>query len=157
MSQPTSLRPIQHEDEALLFEIYASTRTDEMALLDWSDAQKEAFMRMQFNAQHQHYQKTFPDARFDIILSGDRPIGRLYVHRRPDELHIVDIALLPEHRNQGVGSSLLKGLLAEARDAGKPVRIHVERNNPALHLYERLGFNRIGDTGIYFLMEWSSA
>ncbi len=157
MSLPTSLRPIQPEDETLLFEIYASTRTEELALLDWSDAQKEAFLRMQFAAQHQHYQNAFPDARFDIILSGERPIGRLYVHRRPDELHIVDIALLPEHRNQGVGSSLLKELLAEARDAGKRVRIHVERNNPALHLYERLGFNRIGDTGIYFLMEWSSA
>ncbi len=156
MSQPTSLRPIQPEDEALLFEIYAGTRTEEMALLDWSDAEKEAFLRMQFAAQSQHYRKAFPDARFDIILSSERPIGRLYVHRGPDELHIVDIALLPEHRNRGVGSSLLNGLLAEARDAGKPVRIHVERNNPALHLYERFGFPRIGDTGIYFLMEWSS-
>ena len=155
MSLQTSLRPVQPEDEALLFEIYAGTRTEEMALLDWSDAEKEAFLRMQFNAQHQHYQKAFPDARFDIILSGDRPIGRLYVHRRPDELHIVDIALLPGHRNQGVGSSLLKELLAEAQEAGNPVRIHVERNNPALHLYKRLGFTRIADAGIYLLMEWS--
>ncbi len=156
MSLPTSLRPIQAEDEALLFEIYASTRTEEMALVDWSDAQKEAFLRMQFAAQHQHYQNVFPDARFDIILSDDRPIGRLYVDRRPDEIRIVDIALLPEARNQGVGSSLVKELLAEARDAGKPVRIHVECNNPALRLYERLSFSRTGETGIYFLMEWPS-
>ena len=156
MSPPTSLRPVQAEDEALLFEIYASTRTEEMALVDWSDAQKEAFLRMQFAAQHQHYQNVFPDARFDIILSDDRPIGRLYVDRRPDEIRIVDIALLPEARNQGVGSSLVKELLAEARDAGKPVRIHVERNNPALRLYERLGFARTGETGIYLLMEWPS-
>ncbi len=156
MSLPTSLRPIKAEDEALLFEIYASTRTEEMALVNWSDAQKEAFLRMQFAAQHQHYQNAFPDARFDIILSEGRPIGRLYVDRRPDEIRIVDIALLPHGRNQGVGSSLLKELLAEARDAGKPVRIHVEHNNPALRLYERLGFLRIGDTGIYFLMEWPS-
>ena len=156
MSLPTSLRPIQAEDEALLFEIYASTRTEEMALVDWSDAQKEAFLRMQFAAQHQHYQKAFPDARFDIILSGDQPIGRLYVHRRPDELHIIDITLLPEHRNQGVGSSLLKELLAEAQEAGNPVRIHVEHNNPALQLYKRLGFTEIATTGVYLLMEWSS-
>jgi len=154
MSRPYSLRPVQAEDEPLLFEIYASTRTEEMDLLAWDESQKEAFLRMQFAAQHQHYRKAFAEGRFDIVLSGERPIGRLYVARGPDEIRIVDIALLPEGRNQGIGSSLLKEILAEAREAGKPVRIHVERNNPALRLYERLGFSRIGDTGVYFLMEW---
>jgi len=156
MSPPTSLRPIQADDEALLFEIYAGTRAEEMELVPWSGSQKDAFLRMQFAAQHQHYQKVFAGASFDIILQGERPVGRLYVHRAPDEIRILDIALLPEDRNQGLGSSLLKELLAEARDAGKPVRIHVECNNPALRLYERLGFSRIGDTGVYFHMEWPS-
>lgn len=88
------------------------------------------------------------------MLSHDRPIGRLYVDRRADEIRVVDIALLPEHRRQGIGSALLENILAEAAAAHKPVRIHVEKFNPALRLYQRLGFHQVRDTGVYFLMEW---
>jgi ribosomal protein S18 acetylase RimI-like enzyme len=121
--------------------------------LGWDEAQKGAFLRMQHSAQHRYYRDQFPNADFQIILEGDCPIGRLHVHRREDEIHIIDIALLPEHRRRGIGSALLRDILTEADQAGKPVRIHVEQCNPALHLYERLGFVKIGDTGVYFLME----
>ena len=153
MSVPYTLRPIRPDDGPLLFEIYASTRADEMARVPWDDAQKEAFLRMQFDAQHKFYQDTFPDAEFRVIMSGDRPVGRLYVDRRAAEIRIVDIALLPESRNSGIGTSLLREVMAEAEKANKPVRIHVERNNPALSLYIRLGFEEIDDTGVYLLME----
>jgi ribosomal protein S18 acetylase RimI-like enzyme len=153
MREPISFRPIRPDDAALLLEIYASTRTEELAQVPWTEAQKIAFLRMQFDAQHRFYQEQFPDASFQVILLGDRPIGRLYLHRRDDELHIIDIALLPAYRRTGLGGALLRDVLAEADAAGKPVRIHVERFNPALRLYERLGFSRTGDTGVYFLME----
>ena len=148
-----SFRPIREEDGELLFAIYAATRADEMALLDWSERQKQDFLRMQFSAQHQHYQAVFPDGRFDLILVDGEPVGRLYVHQTDEELRIVDIALLPQHRRKGLGGAILQELLEHARNAAKPVRIHVERNNPALHLYQRLGFTRISETGIYLLME----
>lgn len=148
-----TLRPIRPEDEPFLYEVYASTRQQELATVPWSDAQKAAFLRMQFDAQHQCYHETYLGAEFRIILRGEQPVGRLYVHRRPDELRIVDIALLPEHRRAGIGGALLRELLAEADRAGKPVRIHVEHFNPAMHLYERLGFKRIGDTGVFYFME----
>ena len=154
MENQITFRPIRPEDEALLYQIYASTREEELAQVPWDTAEKEAFLRMQFNAQHQYYQEQFPHAAFQIILRDDRPIGRLYVNRRPDVIHLIDIALLPANRNRGIGTSLLKELLAEASEVGKPVRIHVEHFNPALHLYERLGFSRIGDQGVYYQMEW---
>jgi ribosomal protein S18 acetylase RimI-like enzyme len=146
-------RAVAPGDEELLYRIYASTRFEELAPVPWTAAQKDAFLRMQFQAQSQDYAANYPDAVFQVLLVDGTPAGRLYVDRRSDELRIIDIALLPEHRGAGVGSTLLRGLLAEAAAAGKPVRIHVERMNPALRLYERLGFRRTGDDGIYFLME----
>jgi ribosomal protein S18 acetylase RimI-like enzyme len=147
-------RPITSDDEALLYRIYASTREEEMALVDWDDAQKAAFLIMQFTAQHRYYQEHYPHAAFDVILVNGQPAGRLYVDRWPEEIRIVDITLLPEYRNAGLGTILLKGILEEAAQAGKRVSIHVERFNPAMHLYERLGFSTVGEHGVYYLMEW---
>jgi ribosomal protein S18 acetylase RimI-like enzyme len=147
-------RPIAPADEEFLYRVYASTREEELAPVPWDDEQKEAFLRMQFAAQHSHYQEHYADARFEIVLAGEQPIGRLYVDRREDELRIIDIALLPEHRGRGIGGRLMRPLLEEAAAGGLPVRIHVERENPAMRLYERLGFRQTGDTGVYLLMEW---
>jgi ribosomal protein S18 acetylase RimI-like enzyme len=90
-----------------------------------------------------------------VILVDQQPAGRLYVARWPEEIRIVDIALLPQYRNAGVGTTLLQELQVEAVQAGKPLRIHVEQFNPALGLYRRLGFRVIEDRGVYFLMEWT--
>jgi ribosomal protein S18 acetylase RimI-like enzyme len=155
MTQPVAFRLIQDEDLEFLYQVYASTREEELAPVPWTDDEKEAFLRGQFHAQHVHYQQHYAQARFEVVLAGGQPVGRLYVDRREDEIRIVDIALLPEHRGAGIGGAILKDLLAEGAEAGKPVRIHVERNNPAMRFYRRLGFTQIGDAGVYFLMEWS--
>jgi ribosomal protein S18 acetylase RimI-like enzyme len=149
-----SLRPAAPEDQDLLYRIYASTRAEELTLVDWDEAQKEAFLRMQFAAQDRHYRHHFAGASFDVVVVDGEPAGRLYVDRRPDEMRIVDIALLPEFRRRGTGTLLLRALMAEAETEAKPLRIHVERFNPALRLYQRLGFSAVGDQGVYLLLEW---
>jgi ribosomal protein S18 acetylase RimI-like enzyme len=154
MTEVITLRPIAQEDEKFLCEVYASTRVEELAQVPWSDEQKAAFLYMQFSAQHQYYQEHYPRAAFDVILVAGEPAGRLYVHRGADELRIVEIAILPAWRNKRVGTHLLGALQAEAALARKPLRIHVERLNPALSLYERLGFKMIEDRGVYLFLEW---
>jgi ribosomal protein S18 acetylase RimI-like enzyme len=149
------LRSVAAGDEEFLFTVYAATRQDEIALTDWSHLQKEEFLRMQFIAQHRHYVEYYPGAQFQVIQVGGQPAGRLYLHHRKSEIRIIDIALLPEFRNRGIGSSLLGQVLAEGRRCGLPVTIHVECFNPALHLYERLGFRLVEDKGVYFFLEWS--
>ncbi len=150
-----AFRPIQPEDMDFLLRLYASTRADEMALVvDWTDEQKDAFLRMQFQAQHAWYQEHYADARFDLILVDGNPAGRLYVHPREEEIRLVDITLMPEARGRGLGSALLRDLMAQAEAAGKPLTIHVEKYNPAMRLYQRLGFVSIADRGPYDLMEW---
>lgn len=149
-----TLRPMSDADLPFLQEVYAGTRADELAQTSWSDEEKQSFVDMQFQAQHSHYQKHFPEAAYQIVEQAGRPIGRLYLDRRPDELRIIDIALLPEKRGGGIGGALMGQILDEAGVTGKPVRIHVERNNPAMHLYDRLGFRKVEDQGVYWLMEW---
>src|SRR5262245_25216682 len=122
-----TLRPITPEDLDLLCAVYASTRQEELALaVDWSEAQKTAFVQMQFNAQHQYYSEHYARAQFQIILLDGAPIGRLYVDRWAKEIRIVDISLLPDYRNRGIGSGLLKAIMNEGAQAGLPVTIHVE-------------------------------
>ncbi len=150
------MRPVRPQDAEFLYQVFSSTREREMAFVPWDAAQKETFLRSQFHAQRVHYEKYFPQAAHDIILSGEQPAGRLYVDRTDEAVHIVDIALLSEHRGAGIGTALLSELLREARDSSKVVRIHVEKQNPALRLYERLGFKIQNDAGIYFLMQWAS-
>ncbi len=149
-----SRRPIRWPDDAeILLRIYGSTRVEELAAVPWSEAQKATFIEQQFQAQHAHYTKHFPQAAFELIEGPEAPIGRLYVDRRADEIRVIDIALLPEHRGRGLGGRLMGEVLEEAAARGVPVRIHVERNNPAWRLYARLGFVEVGDAGIYALLE----
>jgi ribosomal protein S18 acetylase RimI-like enzyme len=149
------LRPATDQDLPLLFEVYASTRADELDLTDWDEATKVAFLRQQFEAQHAYYRVNYTGASFDVVLVDGESAGRLYVARWPEEIRIVDIALLPRFRGSGMGTRLLEGLMAEGRRSGRPVSIHVERFNPALRLYQRLGFAQVEDRGVYLLMEWA--
>jgi GNAT superfamily N-acetyltransferase len=151
------LRGAGSQDEPFLYAVYASTRADELALVDWDDNQKTAFVQMQFQAQHRYYHEQFADAAYQVILCDGVPAGRLYLGRWQEEIRIIDIALLPEFRNRGMGSFLLEQILSEAARTGKRVNIHVERMNPALDLYTRLGFRPVADQGVYLLMEWTPA
>jgi ribosomal protein S18 acetylase RimI-like enzyme len=150
----TSLRPERPDDYEFMADLYASTREEEMQLTDWTDEQKHAFLRSQFDAQTAHYRTHYSAAEFWIIERNGERAGRLYLHYRPEDLRIVDIAVRSDLRGQGIGGAILEQLLAAARSGGYGVSIHVERNNPALRLYERLGFRKIDEHGIYFLMEW---
>ncbi len=147
-----TLRPAADGDAAFLRRVYRGTRDEELALVPWTEEQKTAFIEMQFRAQHQDYHANYPDAQYDLILLAGEPAGRLYVHRRDDEICILDIALLPGHRGAGIGGALLRTLIAESDAAGKPLVIHVEKFNRALTLYRRLGFEEKGDTGVYWKM-----
>jgi ribosomal protein S18 acetylase RimI-like enzyme len=149
-----TLRPAQPDDEALLFTLYAASRSDEMAAWGWNEAQQEAFVRLQFNGRQQHYKTQFPDADHRIILLDDEPIGGMVVVRLDTAFRLADIVLLPPYRGRGYGAALIRGLLDEAKQAGKPVQLFVERFNPAIRLYERLGFSIIGDIGTHLSMEW---
>ena len=150
-----TFRPECDDDLNFLYRLYASTRTHEMDLIDWSNEQKNLFLQSQFQVQRSYYLAHFKDCRFDVIELEGVTIGRFYVAHWPNEIRLIDIALLPEHRDRGLGGRVLQALLNRAAAAGKSVSLHVEKINPALHLYERLGFEPRGeDNGINQMMIW---
>ncbi|MCM3876750.1 MAG: GNAT family N-acetyltransferase [Thermoanaerobaculia bacterium] len=149
----TTLRPARPEDRELLVSVYASTRAEELAPVPWTDEQKATFVKMQFDAQDAHYKEHYDGATYEVIEVDRVPAGRLYVHRTPKEIRLMDIALLPSFRGAGIGTRLLAELIAEAEGRAVPLTIHVEISNPARRLYERLGFVPIEDHGVHVLME----
>jgi len=152
-----SLRNATEGDAEFLYRVYASTRAAELAMTDWTDEQKEQFCRMQFQAQTTDYLANYSNAQRSIIERDGAPVGRLIVDRVEREICIVDVALLPDARGGGIGTKLLRELMDEAGEAGKPLTIYVEKFNPALRLYLRLGFQPIEDKGVYLLMAWRRA
>jgi len=148
-----ALRPERAEDAPFLKSLYASTRAGELNLTGWDAATRGALLEMQFMARGQGYRSLRPAADFFIVQLGTEPVGRLVLQRSADEFRVVDIALLPEHRNRGMGTFLLRQVCAQADAAEKPVRLSVMMNNPARRCYERLGFVKLGETGQHELME----
>jgi ribosomal protein S18 acetylase RimI-like enzyme len=152
-ASPPTLRPATPSDHPFLLSVYTSTRLEELSVTDWSDDQKAQFCHMQFDAQDQHYRAHYKTAEFSIIEHDGIPVGRLYVDRWASEIRIMDIALLPGHRNKGLGTHLLNALIEESTASNKLLSIHVEKFNPALRLYERLGFKIAGEENVYWRLE----
>jgi ribosomal protein S18 acetylase RimI-like enzyme len=146
-----SLRPATAADDAFLLAVYSSTRSGELDAVGWDDNQKRLFIKMQFDAQRRCY----PDGDNSVVMVDERAAGRILVSRSDSEILLVDISLLPEYRNAGIGTCLIQKLLREAAVAGKPVRLHVLNSSPAVKLYDRLEFVRIGSDGTYLEMLWT--
>lgn len=149
-----TLRPVLEEDEALLLEIYSSTRADEMTLVPWDAAQKQAFLQMQFSAQQNHYRAYFPQAAHEMVLAEGQPIGRLYIDRRETAIHILDVTLLPQIRGRGIGTQIIQDLMKEAAQQNKSLTIYIEGFDRSLGLFERLEFVKTSENGASWLMEW---
>lgn len=149
-----SLRPATPEDEEFVCSVYAVTRAAELERVPWSDEQKEAFVRMQFAAQHGYYRERYPAASYDLIVVDGEPVGRLYVRREPETIHIMDVTVLPKHRKLGTGTTVIQRLMEEARRESKPIEIYVETFSPSVRLFEQLGFTRKAEEGINYLMHW---
>lgn len=146
------VRPAQPEDQEFLFRLYASTRP-EVGALGWTAQQQEAFLRMQFNAQQRWYQTAYPVSEHNIIMVNDVPAGRMLLSGNEDSVTLVDIALLPDYRSQGIGSALIHTLIETAKAKERTVVLQVLRTNPAQYLYQRLGFVVTGQNEMYLQMQ----
>ena len=150
------LRAVEPGDALFLRRLYAASRAGELAAVGWQPGQLEAFLEMQYGARERHYREQFPGADDLLVVVGGQPAGRLCVDRGKDEMRVVDIALLPEHRGSGIGSALLADLQAEATTSGLPLALEVEAGNPAANLYRRLGFVIDAADGVYNSMRWTA-
>lgn len=148
--------PDDPDDEDFLWRLYVSTRTPEVAAFGWSPEQQEAFLRMQYRARRGSYDTAYPAAERRILLENGIPAGAMIVDRNHREIRLVDIALLPEHRNRGYGAREIADLIRQAENSTLPLRLSVLRGNPAIRLYQRLGLVLKSADGMYIEMEYAS-
>lgn len=151
-----SLRSIVDSDYPFLNVLYAETRAAEMALVAWTEPEKTHFLASQFALQDKHYRNVYKGADFLVVEYLGEPIGRVYIYRSAGEIRLMEITLVPASRNRGVGSALLHELMEEAGDADAQLTLHIEPENPAQRLYQRLGFRLIEHRGAYDFLGWRS-
>lgn len=147
------LRDVEPGDEPLLVRVYAGGRAEELALVPWDAPRKQSFVEMQFAAQLLHYREHYPHAQQQVICADSKPVGRLYLDRGTAEYRILDVAILPENRNTGIGTFVIKEILNEAYSARLSVTIYVETIT-ALRFFERLNFRNISHDEFKALMRW---
>ncbi|HEY8974211.1 MAG TPA: GNAT family N-acetyltransferase [Burkholderiaceae bacterium] len=149
-----TLRDATPSDRAFLLALYTSTRADEFAQFGWPPDMERAFMQLQFEAQRGDYERRHPRARCRIVELHACPIGRLWTARERDRIVVLDITIVGDLRGQGIGSECLRGVQRQAANAGLAVELQVVVGNPAQHLYERLGFRQVGESGVRQEMSW---
>ena len=149
-----ALRPAEESDREFLLRLYEISREFELSMTQWDAAQKRAFAANQFDAQTWHYREKYPHATHNIILYSNEPVGRLYVERGEDQIAILDITIVPEHRKKGICTELVIGIKTEAQSTKRSVRIFIEPFNPAQKLFGELGFKAVPDEGVDLRFEW---
>ncbi len=136
----TSLRPATPEDNEFLYQLYASTRADELDAAGFQASEREAFCRMQFGLRQHHYGVYFANAVDRILLWDGQAIGRELVLRDTQWIELIDIAILPTHRGRGIGSALLQDLIKESVERRLPIHLFADQGSRAQMLYQRHGF-----------------
>src|SRR5258708_21428440 len=149
-----ALRPATEADYAFMRELYGATRAEEMERFPFDEARKVTFLDQQFAAQFEHYGIHYPTCERTIIERDGIAIGRLWIDEWRDQIRLVDIAILPGQRGGGIGSMLLRRVMYRGAAARTPFTIHVQADNPALRLYQRLGFEHVDSNRVYYLMRW---
>jgi GNAT superfamily N-acetyltransferase len=138
-------------DESFLFDLFCSIREPDFAFLGESERKK--LLELQFAAHQRHYQVNMPEAEHLLILKDDGPIGRMTLVRCNGGVHLAEIALMPDHRNRGIGSILMEKLIKAEAEHGHVIRLHVYKQSAAVRFYQRLGFVTARDNCAYLLME----
>lgn len=155
LEEAISLREVRiPDDEPFLKRLFFELRLEDPAWATLDDIQKTPLLEMQYNAQNQHYTQTYPKADHYIIEFGENTVGRLMVNRDEHEICCIDLTILSEYRNGGIGSLLLHDLRDESSQNGRVLSLNVLKTNPAINLYDRLGLKIVGDEGAHWKMEW---
>jgi ribosomal protein S18 acetylase RimI-like enzyme len=149
------LKDIRSDDEGVLFQLFTTVRGEELRMDHWDPDLRTQMLRLQFEAQRRGYREQWPAVCERLILCDGSPVGWLIVDRSGLVMRGIDIALVPDARNSGVGTRVVRALQAEvARSAGTFVIEVLRSNVRARALYDRLGFIVTGETDLHTLMEW---
>jgi ribosomal protein S18 acetylase RimI-like enzyme len=149
-----SKRGKDHEEFVLA--LFASHKLLELGAQNWPKAMQKQISEMQFNAFEVSIKKEYPGAHDSLISVDSELAGRIIVNETEDNIRIINLSLLPAFRNKGIGTKLIKDVISEASIKKKPVYFDVDKHNPAISLYIRLGFNVVKDNEVSYTMAYKA-
>ncbi len=141
-----SYRAASPDDFPFLFTLHKAAMRDpvEETFGPWDEAWQAAY-----------FLKRFDPAVLKIIQYREEDVGVLYVQERAEELFLVSLEILPAYQRQGIGTVVIRGVIAEARRLRKPVALQVlKANRAARSLYQRLGFGVTGENDTHYIMAY---
>jgi GNAT superfamily N-acetyltransferase len=156
ISPNIKLRPAAPEDEEFLISVYGSTREQELAMVPWTDEQRQAFIKFQYTAQLNYYRSEFPNSEHWVIEADSKPVGRLFLDRRETQFRILDITILTAHRGKGFGEPVIRYVMNESAAVGKAVGINLDLYSTSQPIFERLGFTATEKTDSHTLYVWQA-
>lgn len=151
------LRPLGPNEENFWREVFFDSVGRRFSALGMVGEQLNNLLEFQFQAQNKDYRANYKKASNDVILFNGERAGRVILSDEHSDLHLIDISVLSEFRNRGIGTKILQWLFNQSRRTGLPIRFYVEKLNPAFKLYERLGFKIAADVNTHFQMEWRAS
>jgi ribosomal protein S18 acetylase RimI-like enzyme len=106
--------------------------------------------------QRRNFEKNFHVEDGQIIVCENTDIGFYWLIEKENEILLASIRITPEYQNRGIGTKIIKDLIASTNKKNKNLRLQVLKVNPAKKLYERLGFVIKDETETHFIMEKKS-
>lgn len=153
--EPVIFQRASASDEPALFDVFCRVRTRDLEADSWDEQVRAATLRLQFDAQRRGYLQEWPAAETRLVLAGGTIAGWVVVDLSGPTLHLLDIAVVPELRGQGIGARIMRALQDEASRAGRPLILTVVRTNlAAVRLYSRLAFQVVQSDEMHLVLEW---
>jgi len=136
------LRPVRAEDYRFAWRLYAEgIRPYAAAYMAWVDAEQEA-----------RFESRYKPGSTWVIRRDGTDVGWMELHEIDEELRLNQLYVAAAQQRKGIGSQVMRQVLAKSRETGKPIALNVLKNNPARRLYERFGFTVVGENEMKFFM-----
>jgi len=156
MGRTITLRSATERDEGFLYNLYKLSRVEEFSMTGINEMQFDMLMRMQYAARKATYESNYPEGRRDVVEVDGTDAGQIWVSSDDSQCRVIDVAIAGEFQNRGIGTILMKDLMAQATGAGMPLRCSIATNNPgSLRFHERLGFRITSGNEAYYQMEYA--
>lgn len=126
------LRPATAADESLLLRLEALLSGHLRNGRGLSGEMARSLAQLILRGREAAWRATWPKAQCLVIECDGKAIGRLWVDTSSGPWQLLDLALLPSHRGQGLAQAALRAWLRQADAAGAAVRTRVARNDPFL-------------------------
>jgi len=152
------LRASDPADDAFLYDVFATTWESEVAALPNQNLARHV-LRIQHIAQERRFASRYPGHQRLIVTTEDgRRAGRLYLLRTGSVMHVVDLTVLPELRGAGLGTHVLRQLMALAAAEDLPIAAQVSRSNTRVtDACARLGFELVDVDDLDNFLRWHPA